>query len=97
MINTKTERFDLLNFNCGADFVNSKVKLPSEMNSACPEKAACLDGDGDRLIYFKRTEKKPLVINCDKLYAFLMMYIMEKLEMMGINSVVPVALVNTAY
>ena len=58
---------------------------------------ACLDGDGDRIIYFKRTDRAPYVINGDKLYAFLMMYIVEKLELLGIKSAVPVALVNTAY
>ena len=86
-----------MNFNCGADYVFSKGKLPAEITSANPEKVACLDGDGDRVIYFKRADSKPYIISCDKIYSFLMMYIVEKLELLGIKSAVPLALVNTAY
>lgn len=97
LINTDTSQSAKLNHNCGADYVNGKVRLPTEISSAHPEKVACLDGDGDRLIYFKRMERAPIVINCDKLYTFLMVYIVEKLELLGVKSAVPLAMINTAY
>ena len=77
--------------------MTTKSRLPTEINDAMSEKCACLDGDGDRLIYFKRAGKKPMVINMDKIFAFLMMYIVEKLELLGVKEAVPLALINTAY
>ena len=49
-----------------------------------PYKAASLDGDADRLVYWKRTDGKPLVISGDKTYGLVMMYIVELLEHLGI-------------
>ena len=43
---------------------------------------ACFDGDGDRLIYFKRFEKYPMIITGDKIWCLIMMYIMEKIELL---------------
>ena len=42
-------------------------------------------------------DKAPLTISCDKIFAFLMMYIVEKLELLGVKSAIPLALINTAY
>ena len=45
----------------------------------------------------KRTDKAPLVINGDKQFCLIMMYIVELIEVLGIKSAVPHALVNTPY
>ena len=50
------------------------------MSDSSSEKCASLDGDGDRVVYYKRLNSKGLnLITMDKLYAFLMTYIDEKL------------------
>lgn len=58
---------------------------------------ASFDGDADRIVYFHRAQSKPILITGDKIYCFLMMYIVEKLETLGIDKQVNHCLVNTAY
>ena len=64
--------------------MQSNGRLPSEVAKHAPDKVACFDGDADRLCYVKRHEKAILVINGDKIFAFLMMYIVEKLEILQV-------------
>ena len=75
----------------------NKKRLPTEVTVSAPEKGACLDGDGDRLVYFKRTDKRPLVIDGDKQWSLIMMWIVEKLEMLMLTDTVSHCLINTAY
>ena len=86
-----------MNLLCGAEFLNNKNRFPSETPTVGTEKCVSLDGDGDRAIYFRRAAKGPIVINGDKQFCFLMMYIVEKLEVLGLKDSVPHCLVNTAY
>jgi len=58
---------------------------------------ACFDGDADRLIYFRRTDDKPVVIDGDKQFSLLMMYVVEQLKALEIDQTVSHCLVNTAY
>ena len=71
--------------------------LPTELTSTSPAKVACLDGDGDRLIYLKRTDKGPIVINGSKVFALIMMYIVELIERLGLGDPISTCLVTTAY
>ena len=71
--------------------------MPAEMIQNLPEKVACLDGDGDRLIYFKRTSQKPVIITGDKVFALIMMYIVDLIEQLGLKDSISHCLVQTAY
>lgn len=97
LVNTRTTEPEKLNNECGADFVVNKQRMPTEVNSGSSTKVCCMDGDGDRCIYFHKGETKPVVISGDKIFCFLMMYIVEKLEMLGIRESVNHCLINTAY
>ena len=46
-------------------------------------KVACFDGDADRLIYFKNAGK-PIIIDGDKQFSLLMLYIVELLQALGL-------------
>lgn len=70
--------------------------LPTQLTGTSAEKVACLDGDGDRLIYFKRTDK-PLIINGSKVFASIMTYIVELIETLGLKDSISTCLVTTAY
>jgi phosphoacetylglucosamine mutase len=61
-------------------------------------KGCSFDGDADRLIYFRKgtgKNEKIDVIDGDKQFALIMMYVRELLEQTGLD--VPHVLVNTAY
>ena len=79
LINTDTKNKAKLNEGCGAEFVHKEMTEPNELTNDMPSKVACFDGDADRLIYFKRTgaKKNPLIIDGDKQFAFIMMYVKE--------------------
>lgn len=49
------------------------------------------------MIYYKRGDKKALVMNGDKIMAFIMMWIVEKLEILGILDKISHCLMHTAY
>ncbi|CAH8675003.1 unnamed protein product [Schistosoma rodhaini] len=58
LYNTETENKELLNQNCGADFVKitlnaPKLTPPNEQSIMYPDRWATIDGDADRLIYFR--------------------------------------------
>ena len=49
------------------------------------------------MIYYKRGDRKALIMNGDKIMAFIMMWIVEKLELVGIMGSISHCLVHTAY
>ncbi|KER24470.1 hypothetical protein T265_14423 [Opisthorchis viverrini] len=61
LFNTEVNKRELLNSNCGADFVKITLKAPelypSDMDASCSLEArwATIDGDADRLLYFYHT------------------------------------------
>ena len=59
---------------------------PFEYQPHMPDKVACMSGDADRLIYFKRTSgsKIPTIVDGDKNFCLLMLYIKTQLENIGL-------------
>ena len=97
VMNRRTGESSRLNEECGAEYVLKTGRVSYEGTAADPTKTACLDGDGDRLIYYKRGERKALTMNGDKVFALIMMYIVEKLEVLQIISKVSHCLITTNY
>lgn len=78
--NKDMEKKDILNYNCGAEHVQKENALPT----MCPEvedmeKFASFDGDADRLIYFWKHSGEARVVDGDKQFALLSLYIQELL------------------
>ena len=86
-----------LNKNSGAEFVNQKQRRPDNLGKNDYEKVACIDGDGDRLIYLRNQSLKPYICNGDKIFAMLMYYIVEKLEVLYVKEAASHCMINTAY
>mmetsp|Transcript_22784 Transcript_22784/g.28207 ORF Transcript_22784/g.28207 Transcript_22784/m.28207 type:complete len:98 (-) Transcript_22784:781-1074(-) len=82
IMNRRPSESARLNNECGAEYVLKTGRISYEGTTADPTKTACFDGDGDRLIYYKRGERKALVMTGDKIGSLIMMYIVEKLEML---------------
>ncbi|TGZ52499.1 hypothetical protein CRM22_010611 [Opisthorchis felineus] len=61
LFNTEVDKRELLNLNCGADFVKITLKAPelypSDVDASCSLEGrwATIDGDADRLLYFYHT------------------------------------------
>ena len=99
LVNTATDNPLVLNEGCGAEFVHKEGKLPSQFpDDDSVVKGASFDGDADRLIYyFRRDDGKIDIIDGDKQFSYLMMYVKELLFALNIQNEVSHVLVNTAY
>ena len=98
LINTAITNTAKLNEGCGAEFVHKEFKEPSELKKEMPAKCAAFDGDADRLMYFRRSGPglAPTIVDGDKQFALLMMYIKEQLDKLEVPDLSHV-LVHTAY
>lgn len=82
------EKPDLLNEECGAEFVHKDQKFPTHFKAAVGGKCASFDGDADRLIYFYKSAEEattPTIIDGDKQFALIIMYIKSLLDKLGIT------------
>ena len=90
IINDDVKNPDLLNEGCGAEYVHKDQKFPLNFeNHPKIKKCASFDGDADRLIYFyKKNEGDtvPTIIDGDKQFALILMYINSLLSKLGISS-----------
>ena len=92
-----SEKPDHLNDNCGAEHVQKEQKLPSNWNHV-GKKCMSFDGDADRQMYFYQGEDGKLeIIDGDKQFALIMMYIKNKLSELGVLDKLSHILVQTAY
>lgn len=84
LINTRVETKKLVNHECGAEFVQKDIQYPTEYDlNSSPTKGCSFDGDADRLIYFRKgtgKNERVDVIDGDKQFALIMMYVRELLE-----------------
>jgi len=91
----------MLNEECGAEYVHKDQKFPLDFKGAVGAKCASFDGDADRLIYFYKSKEDsatPTIIDGDKQFALILMYIKSLLEKLGIkDSELSHVFVQTAY
>lgn len=91
----------MLNEECGAEYVHKDQKFPLDFKGAVGAKCASFDGDADRLIYFYKASDDattPTIIDGDKQFALILMYIKSLLEKLGIqDSQLSHVFVQTAY
>lgn len=77
----------MLNEECGAEYVHKDQKFPLNFKAEVGGKCASFDGDADRLIYFYKESEgatTPTIIDGDKQFALILMYIKSLLEKLGI-------------
>lgn len=68
-----------LNFRCGADFVQKALAVPAGHKQA--ERSATLDGDADRLVYYRRLSEDSTfeLVDGDKILAFIVAHILQQI------------------
>jgi phosphoacetylglucosamine mutase len=100
LINTDYEAPDLLNWECGADFVKTNQKLPPSVSNAVKNKLYALyDGDADRLIcYYVTDDAQFRLLDGDKqatLLALFFQRVFARLPQLGHR--LRIGVVQTAY
>lgn len=85
-----------LNYQCGADYVKVLQKPPHSMQLEVGQRAASLDGDADRLVYFYLdTQGKFKLLDGDKIATLVAGYLKKLVKESGLN--LNMGLVQTAY
>ncbi|XP_046642419.1 phosphoacetylglucosamine mutase-like [Daphnia pulicaria] len=85
-----------LNYQCGADHIKVLQKPPQNMPLEVGTRAASLDGDADRLVYFYLdTQGNFKLLDGDKIATLVAGYIKKLIKESGVN--LNVGLVQTAY
>ena len=85
---------------CGADYVKTMQRLPPGLaDKLKPGQRACsYDGDADRLMYFYLDERGNFqMLDGDKIAALVATFIMDLVRLSGLDKVLKVGLIQTAY
>ncbi len=95
MINTDIDNHQLLNYECGSDYVCSKMKLPqNSLSIVNGNLMASLDGDADRIVFYYLSKQNLNLLDGDKIISLICLY----LHKIGINNkLFSIGIVHTAY
>ncbi|KAK6465190.1 Phosphoacetylglucosamine mutase [Scheffersomyces coipomensis] len=100
-VNDKYDEAELLNFDCGADFVKTNQKLPKNVDNPKPNKLyASFDGDADRLICYYQQDgtNKFQLLDGDKLATLIALFFQQLLENIDESKLkLNIGVVQTAY
>ena len=101
LINTSVTKTELLNKDCGAEFVHKEQKTPENLDWANMKdcaKCVSFDGDADRQIYFYTDEDENIkILDGDKQFAIILTYIKGLLNELGIDEEVSHIFVHSPY
>lgn len=95
MINTNINNSNLLNYNCGSDYVCNQKKLPENaLDIPNGHLIASLDGDADRIVFYFKDEENLKILDGDKIISLICIY----LKKIGINDTsLSIGIIHTAY
>lgn len=98
VVNTAYEEPELLNHNCGADFVKTNQKLPGNVQATPGQLYGSFDGDADRLVhyYVDEEEEKFHLLDGDKIATLLARFLQTLLAQLD-GLALEIAVVQTAY
>lgn len=99
IVNCGSELEDVLNSDCGADFVKIQMKAPKGVMAQNGVRYAGLDGDADRLIYFyfDDAEKEFKMLDGDRISVLFAFYLRKLLKEAHLFDSLKFGVVQTAY
>ncbi|KAI2640558.1 Phosphoacetylglucosamine mutase [Hypomontagnella submonticulosa] len=91
-------RPEVLNLDCGADFVKTRQRAPASPKPAPGERWCSLDGDADRLIYYWiDPETGFFMLDGDRIATLAASFISDLVRTAGLEGQLRIGLVQTAY
>ena len=96
LFNGDVDNGDMLNSNCGADFVKVGQKSPANLPAVSMKRSVSVDGDADRVVFYF-TDKDGVfhLLDGDRIATLIAGYIKDLLSSSGIE--LHLGLVQTAY
>ena len=96
MYNGQVETGDLLNSNCGADFVKVGQRAPENITAEKMSRCVSVDGDADRVVfYYNDNQGHFRLLDGDRIATLIAGYIKDLLSESGLD--LNLGLVQTAY
>lgn len=96
VVNDNSAQPDLLNHNCGADYVKTNQKLPQGVDTQALKLYASFDGDADRIVFFFLDEEGAFhLLDGDKIATLVASFIGELVSESGTG--LNVGVIQTAY
>ncbi|AEO53921.1 N-acetylglucosamine-phosphate mutase-like protein [Thermothelomyces thermophilus ATCC 42464] len=98
VVNDDVLRPEVLNFECGADFVKTKQRAPPTPKPQPGLRSCSLDGDADRLIYYwVDPESGFVMLDGDRISSLAASFIGDLVESAGLKDDLRIGVVQTAY
>lgn len=100
LVNNAYDKPNLLNWDCGADFVKTNQKLPKNVDNPVPNKLyASFDGDADRLIcYYQNSNGEFKLFDGDKMSTLIALFFQQLFKNIDSNKMsLNIGVVQTAY
>ncbi|EON96944.1 putative phosphoacetylglucosamine mutase protein [Phaeoacremonium minimum UCRPA7] len=98
VVNDDVLRPEVLNLDCGADFVKTKQRAPPTPKPVPGARCCSLDGDADRLIYYWHDpESGFFMLDGDRISSLAASFIADLVRGAGLEEDVRIGVVQTAY
>ncbi|EME41151.1 hypothetical protein DOTSEDRAFT_73550 [Dothistroma septosporum NZE10] len=96
--NDKIEQAEVLNKDCGADFVKTQQKVPAGFNGKAFDRWCSFDGDADRIVYYFNEEGSVFrLLDGDRIATLAASFLGELVEKCGLSEKIKLGVVQTAY
>ena len=98
IVNDHIEDAEILNKDCGADFVKTQQKVPAGFNGKPFERWCSFDGDADRIIYYFNEEGSIFrMLDGDRIATLAAAFLGELVDKCGLSEKIKLGIVQTAY
>lgn len=99
VVNDAYKKPDLLNYECGADFVKTNQKLPKNVEPIAERLYASFDGDADRLIcYYQTLQRQFVLLDGDKIATLIALFLQQLFKNIDADKLtLDIGIVQTAY
>ncbi|RMD43184.1 hypothetical protein DV735_g1942, partial [Chaetothyriales sp. CBS 134920] len=98
VVNDDTLNPDILNRDCGADFVKTKQRAPRGFQAQPLERCCSLDGDADRLVYYYTDASNNFnLLDGDRIATLAATFLADLLQEANLSDKLKLGIVQTAY
>lgn len=96
--NERIEEAEVLNKDCGADFVKTQQKVPAGFTGKALDRWCSLDGDADRIVYYFAEESGAFrLLDGDRIATLAASFLGELVEKSGLSEKIKIGVIQTAY
>lgn len=97
VVNDDISRPDMLNVQCGADYVKTGQRAPPSSKAGSLERCASFDGDADRIVYYYTNQDRFQLLDGDRIATLAASFLGELGRQAGLSDSLKVGVVQTAY